>query len=60
MDIVIAFLNGEIDYEIFVEPPDGYPEANGQVLLLKKALYGLKQSPRQWYYKLRTFLEANS
>ena len=59
MDIKTAFLNGDLEHEIFVEPPDGYPEASDQVLKLCKSLYGLKQVPRQWYSKLRTFLEEN-
>lgn len=59
MDIKTAFLNGDLEHEIFVEPPDGYPEASDQVLKLCKSLYGLKQAPRQWYFKLRAFLEEN-
>jgi len=59
MDIKTAFLNGDLEHEIFVEPPDGYPESNDRVLKLCKSLYGLKQAPRQWYFKLRAFLEEN-
>jgi hypothetical protein len=59
MDIKTAFLNGDLEHEIFVEPPDGYPETGDRVLKLCKSLYGLKQAPRQWYFKLRAFLEEN-
>jgi hypothetical protein len=59
MDIKTAFLNGDLKHEIFVEPPEGYPEASNRVLKLCKSLYGLKQAPRQWYFKLRAFLEEN-
>lgn len=59
MDIKTAFLNGDLEHEIFVEPPEGYPEPSDQVLKLCKSLYGLKQAPRQWYFKLRAFLEDN-
>ena len=59
MDIKTAFLNGDLEHEIFVEPPDGYPETSDQVLKLRKSLYGLKQAPRQWYSKLRAFLEES-
>ena len=59
MDIKTAFLNGDLEHEIFVEPPEGYPEASNYVLRLRKSLYGLKQAPRQWYFKLRAFLEEN-
>lgn len=56
LDIKTAFLNGDVDHEIYVEAPEGYPVADGMVLKLRKALYGLKQSPRLWYEKLRAFL----
>ncbi|SMY30449.1 unnamed protein product [Zymoseptoria tritici ST99CH_1A5] len=46
MDIKTAFLNGEIDKEVFVEAPEGFLVGEGNVLKLNRALYGLKQSPR--------------
>lgn len=54
MDVSSAFLNGDLDEEIYMHQPEGF-SAPGQehlVCRLKKALYGLKQSPRQWYQKL--------
>ena len=45
MDIVTAFLRGNIDEVIHVEFPHGY-EVEDQVCWLNWALYGLKQSPR--------------
>ena len=57
MDIKTAFLNGNVEHEIYVEPPEGFPEDDDKVLLLKRSLYGLKQSPRLWYLCLRGFLE---
>ncbi|KAH0166409.1 hypothetical protein KCU67_g4321, partial [Aureobasidium melanogenum] len=59
MDVKTAFLHGDIEHDIYVEAPEGYPEAENKVLHLNKALYGLKQSPRQWGAKLRNFLESN-
>ena len=55
MDVVTAFLNGDVFEEIYIHPPQGYPHP-GKVLRLLKALYGLKQSPRLWYRKLRQWL----
>lgn len=58
MDIKTAFLNGGIEHEIYVYPPDGYSEDPDMVLHLQKSLYGLKQASRQWYFRLRAFLET--
>lgn len=58
MDVVTAFLNGEVLEEIYIHPPQGYAHP-GKVLRLLKALYGLKQSPRLWYRKLRQWLLEN-
>ncbi len=44
MDIDTAFLNAPLTEEIYMLPPEGYPDADGYVLKLKKSLYGLKQS----------------
>jgi len=56
MDVKTAFLNGVLEEEVYIEAPDGFPEAKNKVLRLRKALYGLKQSPRQWYKKLKDVL----
>lgn len=58
IDVETAFLNGELDHEIYIEAPDGYPAPSGMVCKLKRALYGLKQSPRMWYQKLREYMES--
>ena len=61
MDVKTAFLNGEIDKEIYVEPPKGYHGNNNDNLVcrLRKSLYGLKQSPRLWNRRIDTFLLKN-
>ena len=57
LDIKTAFLYGDIDEEIYLNPPEGYPQSGGKALKLLKAIYGLKQSPRQWYHRLQAYLE---
>ena len=59
MDVTTAFLNGDLLEEVYLLPPQGYPEKQGSVLLLMKALYGLKQAPRQWYKRLREYMKKN-
>lgn len=48
MDVTTAFLNGELQEEVFMEQAPGYEVPGDKVYKLLKALYGLKQAPRQW------------
>jgi hypothetical protein len=47
MDVKIAFLNGDIEEEVYIEQPDGFiiHEKESHVCKLKEALFGLKQAP---------------
>jgi hypothetical protein len=47
-DVKMAFLNGVLDEEIFMEQPEGFNDGTDRVCELHKSLYGLKQSPRCW------------
>jgi hypothetical protein len=40
LDIKTAFLNSELQEEIYLEPVEGYENADGVVWLLRRALYG--------------------
>src|ERR1700753_3563211 len=59
IDISSAFLNGEMDSEIYMQQPEGFPQGSpDQVLRLVKSIYGMKQSPRLWHQKLDQVLRT--
>ena len=63
VDIDNAFLNGDLEHEIYMKIPEGYDEVinprviNPRVdkedcLILQKAIYGLVQAARQFWKKV--------
>ncbi|KAF0724104.1 hypothetical protein Ae201684_017155 [Aphanomyces euteiches] len=60
LDIKTAFLNGDLDEDIYMDQPERY-QVEGKtnmVCKLNKSIYGLKQAPRQWNKKLNNCLLA--
>ena len=53
MDVKTAFLNGDLDEEIYMEQPKSFiaPGQENKVCKLVKSLYGLKQASKQWHEK---------
>ena len=58
MDVETAFLNAELQEEIYCTMPPGYGVV-GKVWRLVKSLYGLKQSPREWNENINAHLLEN-
>jgi hypothetical protein len=60
MDVVTAFLYGELQDTVYVKQPEGYevPGHEDWVYLLKRALYGLKQAPLVWYDNIKAVLQG--
>ena len=58
MDVNSAFLNGELEEELFMKQPDGFVQAGKEnyVCKLNKSLYGLKQASKCWNVALDSFL----
>ena len=58
VDITAAFLNGDLEETIYLNPPEGSNIGQDKVLLLRKSLYGLKQSPRCFNKRLDKWLQS--
>ena len=61
MDVKTAFLNGDLDEEIYMEQPEGFmvPGQEKKVCRLVKSLYGLKQAPMEWHEKFDSVMMTN-
>ena len=60
MDVVTAFLAGDLEEEIYMEQPEGFKVDSKEDLVcrLRKSIYGLKQAPRVWNQRIRRFLKS--
>jgi hypothetical protein len=57
LDIPTAFLNGELNTEVYIKPPEGLNIKGSKVLKLNKALYGLKEAPICWNKQFNKFMK---
>ena len=50
VDVTTAFLNGELEEEVYIQQPKGFVRTGEEHLVckLRKSIYGLKQSPHCW------------
>ena len=60
MDVKTAFLNGDLEEEIYMTQPEGFIQESEKNLVCKlsKSIYGLKQASRQWYLKFNKVIKA--
>jgi hypothetical protein len=63
MDVKTAFLNGDLEEDIYMQPLPGQQvpvDKEGYVWKLNRSLYGLKQSPRNWNEKLHAYITSQN
>ena len=58
MDVKTAFLQGNLNEEIYMKQPDGFidPERPDYICKLNKGIYGLKQAGRCWNNSINSYL----
>ena len=61
LDVANAYLNGDLEEEVYMNQPAGHVNQNHPdwVCKLLKALYGLKQAGRKWHEVFVTFLKSH-
>ena len=61
MDVKTAFLNGDLNEEIYMDQLKGFISLGQEkkVCRLVKSLYGLKQAPKQWHEKFNKVMMSN-
>lgn len=62
LDVKNAFLNGDLEDEVYMEIPPGFKtnQNRNKVCRLKISLYGLKQSPRAWFDRFTKVVKKHS
>lgn len=56
MDVKCAFLNGQLNEEIYMQQPEGFEDGTNRVCKLQKSIYGLKQASRMWNERFHQFM----
>ena len=61
MDVKAAFLNSDLDNNIYMQQPEGYIDKDHPELVCKlnKSIYGLKQADRCWNLAIDKFLKSS-
>ena len=56
LDVKQAFIQADLDYDVYMKLPDGCGDKSGEIVKLNKVVNGLKQAGRQWSLRLAQVL----
>nr|CAE04463.2 OSJNBa0029L02.4 [Oryza sativa Japonica Group] len=61
MDVKTAFLNGNLDEDVYMTQPKGFvdPQSAKKICKLQKSIYGLKQASRSWNIRFDEVVKAS-
>lgn len=59
LDVPTAFLNGNLESEVYIKAPPGVIVEKNKVLKLNRGLYGLRESPKCWNERFDCFMTKN-
>lgn len=59
LHVPTAFLNGKLESEVYIKPPEGIEQRN-KVLRLNKGLYGLRESRRCWNQRFDDYIHNSN
>jgi hypothetical protein len=58
MDVKTAFLNGDLEEEVYMKQLEGFDDNTQKACKLNKSIYGLKQASCQWYIKFHKVITS--
>ena len=56
MDVITAFLNADMEEQVYMKQPKGYERGHNLYCLLNKSLYGTRQASHNWNGVLNKFI----
>ncbi|KAJ0392461.1 hypothetical protein P43SY_002015 [Pythium insidiosum] len=56
LDVETAFLNGKLEEDVYMRPPEGVKLPEGMICKLQRSIYGLRQAAAVWHNTIKGVL----
>ncbi|KAJ0390483.1 hypothetical protein P43SY_012096 [Pythium insidiosum] len=56
LDVETAFLNGKLEEDVYMRPPEGIKLPEGMICKLQRSIYGLRQAAAVWHNTIKGVL----